>query len=243
MGVPGEIPQEIGRAYVQVLVGCLERTMKSFRRTFDVLGTPEKLEFQGPTGANFSFDVLGYYTHPLYRHEVLVECKGHKDGSKVFEGYKEFLAKSYVTTVNYGRHRQDFFWFVTNVAFGCSIGRRITSPEYVHRVLTMDRNDQVSSLLGSSHVEYQFVNNLSDRLSVCIFPDSFIRRMGVSYLVRDGESVWSIIKSLHAGRVPGAHFQPIADVVVKLNDLKSADKIKSGRQLHLPWYGFQWDDQ
>jgi len=242
MGMPGEIPQEIGRAYVQVLVGCLERTVKCFRRAFDVLDAPDKLAFDGANGANFSFDVLGHYRHPLYPREVLVECKGHKDGSKVFEGYKEFLAKSYVTTVNYRRHTRDLFWFVTNVAFGCSIGKKITSPEFVYSVLTKDRNDQVSSLLGSSHVDDKFVTDLSNRLSVCIFPDSFIRRMGVSYLVKSGESVWSIFKGIHAGRVPMPHFEPIADEVAKLNDLKSANHIKSGQRLHVPWYGIQWDD-
>jgi hypothetical protein len=110
-------------------------------------------------------------------------------------------------------------------AFGCSIGRKTTSTEFVYSVLTKDRNDQVASILGSSHVEDEFAVNLSERLSVCILADSFIRRMGVSYLVKNGESVGSIVKGLHAGRLPRARFEPIADLVVKLNDLKSADNI------------------
>jgi hypothetical protein len=242
MGVPGEVPQEIGRAYVQVLVGCLERSVKWFRRACDVSTAPDKLAFDAPSGASYSFDVLGWYNHPLYAREVLLECKGHKDGSKVFEGYKEFLAKSYVTSVNYRRHTRDLFWFVTNVAFGCSIGRKITSREFVYSVLTKDRNEQVSSILGSSHVEDDFVRDLSNRLSICIFPDSFIRRMGVEYLVKNGENVWSIIKSIHAGKVPVPRFEPVAQQVANLNNLQSADRIVAGRRLHVPWYGIEWDD-
>ena len=241
MPVPGEVPQEIGRAYVQVLVGCLERTLRHFRRSFEVASNAEKLTFEGMTGTSYSFDVLGVFAHPAHHYEVFLECKGHKDGSHVLESYKEFVAKAYATSVMYSRHRGDLFWFVTNVPFGSSVGRRLTSREFMLSALTTDRNEKVEAILGAAPVDRAFVSSLSQRVAVCIFTDSFVKLMGVTYFVRRGESVWSIIRVLHGGRIPRPQFAPVAELVGTLNNLANVNRIKAGQRLHIPWFGLSWD--
>jgi hypothetical protein len=242
MEIPGEVPQEIGRAYLLVLIGCLERTVSYFRQSFDVLTAPEKLVFSSPTGNGFSFDAVGAYSHPLYFREVLLESKGHKDGAKVLDGYKEFLAKAYVTTVNYDRHKTDLFWFVTNVPFGCATGRKLTSFEFVQSTLCDRPNQRISAILGETQVNPLYVQNLTSRLCVSVFTDSFIRVMGISYLVRRGENVWTIIKAIHGGHVPTPTFAPIADLVARFNNLKDVNRIRHGTRLRVPWYGISWED-
>lgn len=216
--------------------------MSYFSRSFDVLTAPEKLTFSSPTGAGFSFDALGQYNHPLYFHEVLLESKGHKDGAKVLDGYKEFLAKAYVTTLNYSRHKSDFFWFVTNVPFGCTTGRKLTSLQFVQSTLCDQSNQRISSILGGTHIDPLYVQNLCSRLCVSVFTDSFVRMMGISYLVSPGENVWTIVKAIHGGRIPSPTFEPIADLVARINDLEDVSKIKSGKRLRMPWYGIRWED-
>lgn len=241
MAIPGEIPQAIGRAYVQALVGCMELAVGYFRRTFEVESTPDKLMFSGPTDSTFSFDVSGIYAHPYSKCEVFIESKGHKDGSKVFEGYKEFLAKAYITTVLYSRHRNDLFWFLTNVPFGSSIGRSLTSPYYIQSVLSEEKDEKISSILGSIPLDLEHIISLSGRLSVCIFTDSFIRIMGVSYPVKPGENILSILKILHGGRIPSTDFTSIVQLIVEQNRLGNPNKILAGKRLLIPWYGIKWD--
>lgn len=66
MSNPGEINQIIGQSYVKVLTGCLEYTVKSFQKQFDVYTSPEKLMFnKGGGKGTFSFDAMGTYKHPL----------------------------------------------------------------------------------------------------------------------------------------------------------------------------------
>jgi len=51
--------------------------------------------------------------------------KGYSKGKNLLEEFRCFLAKAYVTSVDYERHREDLFWFVTNVTFECSEGSGI----------------------------------------------------------------------------------------------------------------------
>jgi len=215
--------------------------VRSFRRTFEVQITPDKLMFSGPTGVSFSFDVSGTFHHPAHTSEVFIESKGHKDGSRLLEGYKEFLAKSYATSVSYSRHKRDLFWFLTNVPFGSTFGRNLTSAQYIYSWLTSERNEKVESLLGSSPVDFDHVTSLAKRASVCVFTDSFIRVAGISYPVKHGDSIWSITQLLHGGRIPFGDFYPIKNIVAELNKLDNPDKILAGKRLHIPWYGLEWD--
>jgi len=237
--LPGEIPHEIGYAYCKVLVGCLERTIKHFRQTFFIYDAPEKLTFSGTSQATFSFDASGVFSYPGHNCEAWIEAKGHKDGTKVYEGFKEFLAKSYVTTVLNARNSADFFWFVTNVPFGSTIGRNLTSHEFISKILTTEKNSSVENIIGSLPIDPDHVKDLSRRVAVGIFTDSYIQIMGVSYLVQPGDNVWKIIKTLHGNRMPS--FAPIPDLVARLNGLENPNKIRSGSRLHFPWYGIRWD--
>jgi len=240
MSLPGEIPQEIGRAYVQVLVGCAEKAIERFRRTFEVGDAPEKLTFSSPTGKSFSFDVMGIYSHPLRGKEVFIESKGHSDGNKVLDGYKEFLAKAYITSVLYSRHSSDLFWYLTNVPFGSSLGKKLTSTEYISAVLRDSNNKAVTEIMGATPLDIHYIHSLSDRVSVCILTDSFVKAVGISYPVKRGESLWSIIRVLHAGNIPGSTYFPIAETIASLNNLDDPNHILAGSRLHIPWYGIQW---
>lgn len=221
------------------MVGCLERTIKQFKQTFFVYDAPKKLTFNGTSKATFSFDATGVFSHPENKCEAWIEAKGHKDGTKVYDGYKDFLAKSYVTTVLNARNSGDLFWFVTNVSFGTTIGRNLTSPEFIQKVLTTERNSATEDIIGSLPIDPDHVKGLASRVAVGIFTDSYIRVMGVSYLVQPGDNVWKITKILHGNRLP--QFAPIPDLVAQLNNLKDPNKIRSGSRLHIPWYGIRWD--
>lgn len=241
MGMPGEVPQEVGRAYVKVLVGCLEITVRGFRREFEVYTAPEKLTFQSPSGESYSFDVLGRFRRQPYDCEVLIESKGYKDGGNLLVVYEDFLAKSYVTSLHVSRHRNDSFWFVTNVPFGSSIGRKLTSPKFIEDRLTRGRTGRLGSILGEVSIDTYNIASLSQRISVCILTESYIQRTGVYYPVEQDDNVWDIVKLLHAGKIPTPYFRPIEEAVAKLNKLSDPNLIVPGRRLCFPWYGIEWD--
>jgi hypothetical protein len=236
--MPGEVSQEIGRAYVYVFSGCLERAVKGFRQTFDVYAQPEKLTFTGFSGASYSFDVSGMYEG----REVFIESKGYRDGSGILDAYKEFLAKAYCASVQIARHRKDHFWFVTNVPFGTSLGRRLWSPEFMSEALRGAKPPAAAAIIGGALIDEAHVRSLSHRIAVGIFTDSFIRVMGTLYRFRPGDTLWSATKLIHGGRIPLARFEPIAVKVQYMNDLRDPNRIRSGQRLLLPWFGMQEAD-
>lgn len=235
----GEVNHEVGRAYALVLMGCLENTVKYFSQLFDVYTAPDKLTFSETPGTDFSFDGSGAYRHPSHRCEVFVECKGYSKGNALTGAYKEFLSKAYVASIVYRRHRSDYFWFVTNTPFGSSIGVNLTSPAFIHSALT-EENEKVKQILGGLPVDQESVNLLSELVSVGIFPDSFIRRMGISYLVQPGENLYQIMKLIHANR-KFTFFDEIAGLVSSLNRGMDPNSVVDGQRLRLPWYGMPYD--
>jgi hypothetical protein len=237
--MPGELSQEAGRAYVYVFGGCLERAVKGFKQTFDVYTSPDKLAFKGFSGAEYSFDLSGVY-HDV---EAFVECKGYRDGSGILEGYKEFLAKAYCTSVQAVRHQRDLFWFATNVPFGSSIGRRLCAPEFVREALTSSAPARAATIIGGAQIDQDHVRALSRRIAVAIFTDSFVKVMGTLYRFRPGDTLWSATKLIHGGHIPLPQFEPIVARVKYMNDLNNPDRIRSGQRLHLPWFGIRDDDQ
>lgn len=232
--MPGELSHEIGRAYVFVLSGCLQRAVKNFKPFFDVYEAPEKLSFKGFSGAPYSFDLSGYH-HGV---EVFVESKGYKDGNTLLDAYREFLAKAYCTTVQFARHQRDRFWFVTNVPFGSSVGRNLVDSNFVSASLRAERPAASAAILGDAVIDDRHVRSLASRLAIGIFTDSFIKVMGLFYRVRPGDSLWSAMKLLHGGRIPTPQFDVLTAQVASMNDLKDPNKIRSGQRLHMPWFGF-----
>lgn len=235
----GETNHEVGRAYALVLIGCLENTVQYFNQLFDVYTSPDKLTFSEVPGVDFSFDGSGVYRHPSHRCEVFVECKGYGKGDGLTGAYREFLAKAYVASTIYQRHRSDYFWFVTNVPFGSSFGIDLTSPDFIYSALT-EGNEKVKLVLGGLPVDWGHVTLLSELVSVGIFTDSFIRRMGISYLVQPGENLYRIMKLIHANR-KFTFFDEIASLVGSLNGGVDPDFVKDGQRLRLPWYGIPRD--
>ncbi len=202
--MPGEISQEVGRAYVYVFGGCLERAVKGFRQTFNVYMNPEKLTFNGFSGTEYSFDISGLYESA----EVFVESKGYRDSSGLLEGYKEFLAKAYCTSVQIARHERDHFWFVTNLSFGSSFGRRLWSPDFISDSLRGSKPPRSAAIIGGAQIDEGHVRSLSQRVAVGIFTDSFIRVMGVLYRFQPGDTLWSATKLIHGGSIPLPRFEP-----------------------------------
>jgi hypothetical protein len=196
---------------------------------------PEKLTFTGLSGASYSFDIAGLYEG----REVFVESKGYTDASGILQAYKEFLAKAYCTSVQIARHRSDHFWFVTNVPFGSSEGRRLSSPEYVSQALRAARPPAAAAIIGRATIDEAHVRSLSDRVAVAIFTDSFIRVMGTQYRFRPGDTLWSATKLIHGGRIPQPYFEPIVTQVKSLNNLRDPKRIKPGQRLRFPWFGMQ----
>ncbi len=233
--MPGEVSQETGRAYVYVFGGCLERAVKGFQQVFNVYQNPEKLTFAGFSGAEYSFDLSGLYEGA----EVFVESKGYRDGSGILDGYKEFLAKAYCTSVQNMRHRNDHFWFVTNVSFGSSIGRRLWSPEFIADSLGGSKSPKAAMIIGSAPIDEGHVRSLSQRIAIGIFTDSFIKVMGVLYHFQPGDTLWSATKLIHGGRMPLPYFDPIVTSVQRMNNNQDPNRIRYGQRLHLPWFGIR----
>lgn len=243
MSVPGEVNHIIGKAYVSVLNGCLEHTIKTFEKIFGIYSNPEKLSFNkyGEEG-EFSFDSSGIYRHTSRQQEVFIESKGYTEGSSLTPAYKSFIAKAYITTVLNQRHSKDLFWFVTNVPFATKVGRNITSKRYLLEKILNKQAREVSSIIGDIQIDQDHVESLSKRLCVCFFTDSFIKFSGLKYKVRKGESLWTIMEDLHANRIPNKNFNEIGETVQRLNPpVKDANHIVEGERLHLPWYGIERD--
>lgn len=236
MEMPGEIPQEIGRAYASVLIGCLEHTVKPFKQQFDVSSAPEKMTFKG-AASSYSFDGLGIFRQLGYSGEVLIEAKGYKKDSGLLKAYKEFLVKAYVTRVVHTRHSSDLFCFMTNVPFGSTFGRDLTSPGFINNALKDASNEKVTSILGELPVDSGHVRSLSEQLSVGIFTDSFIRLMGITYLVKEGENLFEIMSLIHANQDLGPSFITIAERIARMNNLPNYDHIRVGQRLQVPWNG------
>jgi hypothetical protein len=245
MSKPGETNHVIGQAYVKVLIGCLEYTVKPFQKQFDIYTSPEKLTFFKADGNGiFSFDAMGTYMHPSKNCEMFIESKGYASGASLLNAYREFVAKAYVTTCLNHRHRNDHFCFVTNVPFGSSEGRNLTSSDFIfNRALSREKDEQVSSVIGQIPLNKDYIDSLSQRLSLCFFTDSFIRISGITYEVKKDESLWTIIRDIHAEQLPDIDFQKINSVVQAWNpQVKDPDLIVSGENLHLPWYGINLDE-
>ena len=218
-----------------VLCGCLQRAVKDFTPTFDVYRTPDKLSFHGFSGDPYSFDVSGY----IPGAEVFIESKGYKDGSALLAAYRAFLAKAYCTSVQSIRHRRDHFWFVTNVPFASSIGRRLTDFQFVSASLREDRSTEVAGVLGNAPIDDGHLHTLVPRLAVGIFTDSFIKVMGTSYKFLAGDTLWDATKLLHGGHIPLPRFDTVVQQVVTMNNLKDPNKLRSGQRLHMPWFGIR----
>jgi hypothetical protein len=234
--MPGESSHEIGRAYVHVFAGCLERILEGFQCIFNVYGNPDKLEFHGISGAPFSFDMLGLF---IDRAEVFIESKAYNVGSGLLDDYRTFLAKAYSARVLHPRYRNDFFWFVTNVPFGSSEGRQLWSADFISKALRGSKSKDGALLLGEAPIDEQHVRALSEQITVAILTDSFIKVAGVSYRMRQGENLWKVIKLIHGGVMPQLRYAPIVEAVQRMNHLSDPNRIRSGEPLHLPWFGME----
>jgi hypothetical protein len=212
--------------------------VKAFRQNFDVYTSPDKLSFTGFSGSPYSFDLSGVYEGV----EVFVECKGYRDATGILDGYREFLAKAYCTSVQATRHQRDLFWFATNVPFGSSIGRRLCSADFIRESLSTAKPERANALLNGAHIDTGHVESLSRRVAVAIFTDSFVKVMGTLYRFRRGDTLWSVVKLIHGGRIPLSHFEPISASVRLMNDLDDPNRIRAGLRLHLPWFGIRDDD-
>ena len=236
MGNPGEVNQAIGQAYQYVFIAALEANIANFENNFHVHLEPDKTSFKGRTGRDFSFDFSGVYNLGWRRVDVFGESKGYSKARNLLAEFRAFLAKAYVTTTDYPRQRKDYFWFVTNVPFACTEGSGVKSYEFVRATLGDRTNHQVTEIVGDGHVDDQVVRDLVNRLGVFILTDSYLRNTRLSYRVRPGESLWTILKRLHGGHAPNG-FRGIAEEIARKNGLQSPDSIPSGKRLRLDWRG------
>lgn len=236
MEIPGEVNQATGRAYQFAFIGALEGAIRSFENLYTVERDPDKTSFKGRTGKPFSFDFSGIYMGGAGTSEVFGESKGYRHGGRLLAEYRIFLAKAYVVTTDYQRHKNDLFWFVTNVPFGCTEGITIRSREFLYRSLTDTSNAPVREILGDGFIDRDVVYDLVDRIGVFILTDSFLMSVDLSYRVMPGDTIWHIVKKFHAGRVP-SRFRVAAEKIAQKNDLPSPDDIKSGSRIRIPWFG------
>lgn len=238
MAEAGEVNQAIGQAYQYVFVGALEHSIRYFENQFHVHENPEKLSFRGRTGKPYSFDFGGIYRHPMGVREVFGESKGYSRGDTLIREFRLFLARAYVTSVDHSRHRRDFFWFVTNVPFACSEGRSLLSTQFAEKVLSDPEDRAVREIIGNPDLDAQLIRDLIGRTSVFILTDSFLQQTSIRYKVKPGETIWSILRRMHAGHAP-SDFRRQADLIAHNNDLPSPDKVISGKVLKLSWKGIR----
>jgi hypothetical protein len=238
VAVAGEVNQAIGRAYQFAFIAALEGSIKHFENKFTVERAPEKTSFLGRSGASFSFDFNGVYSHPWRSCEVFGECKGYSKAYDLLNEFRLFVAKSYVASADTVRNRQDMFWFVTNVPFGCSEGSSIRNFDFVMRTLTEKPNHEVREIVGNGNIDEAFVRSLVRNIGVFILTDSYLMNANLSYKVESGESLWVILKKFHAGTAP-SDFRAKAEQISVDNGLPSPDRVRSGKRLSLPWYGLR----
>jgi LysM domain-containing protein len=236
MTAPGEVLHSVGLAYQCVFIGALEANIRYFENKFSVHTEPEKTTFRSRTGKSYSFDFNGVYNHPWNRAEVFGECKGYSKASNLLSEYKSFLAKAYVTSLDYERHSNDYFWFVTNVPFACSEGSAIWAFQFMAEALRDSANTQIHEILGEGHIDDDLVRSLVSRIGVFILTDSFLMNTNISYKVATGDSLWTILKKFHAGKAPRS-FGLVARQIMDENRLKSPDFIVAGRRIRVPWGG------
>jgi hypothetical protein len=235
---PGEVNQEIGRAYQYAFIGALEATVRGFENKFNVHTEPEKTTFLGRSGKNYSFDFCGVNNHPASRCEVFGECKGYSRGTSLLREYRVFLAKAYVTSTDHPRHKNDCFWFVTNVPFACTEGTGIRQYQFVQNALIDKTDAEAQEIVGKGHVDPMLVRSLVGRLGVFILTDSFLMNSELKYKVVPGDTLWSILKKFHAGLAP-YDFGAIVNHIANKNGLRSADHIVSGKRITLSWHGIR----
>jgi hypothetical protein len=65
--------------------------------------------------------------------------------------------------------------------------------------------------------------------------------MGTLYRFRPGDTLWSVTKLIHGGRIPTAQFEPIITHVRQMNNIPDPNKIRSGQQVNMPWLGISGD--
>lgn len=199
MPSPGEVNQEIGKTYLHVFIAALKTISLGFENKFVVYTEPEKTTFKGRSGKSFSFDFSGFYAHPIKARQVFGESKGHTRGASLLAEFRAFLAKSYVVSTDYQHNRDDFFWFVTNVPFGCAEGSGIRSFQFIKETLTDKTNKQLQEIFGEGHIDNNVIRSLDTRLGVFILTDSFLMNTDLSYKVARGDTLWSILRKFHGG--------------------------------------------
>lgn len=236
MASPGEVNQAVGKAYVEVFVASLQRTIPGFENKFLVYNEPEKTAFDGRASKGYSFDFNGVFRREGRAVDVFGESKGYSNAGNLMDEYRAFLAKAYVTSTDYKRNREDHFWFVTNVPFACSEGSGVRNLAFARTTLIEKRNASVKEILGDSHVDEGFLRDLIDRLGVFILTDSYLMNSMLAYRVKRGDTLWSILKNLNGGRAP-AGFGSLAGKIARINNLDSPDRIRSGQRINLKWKG------
>jgi hypothetical protein len=236
MADPGEVNQNIGRAYLEVFIASLERSIPGFENKFQVYNEPEKTTFKARSQREFSFDFGGIYRQEFRSFEVFGESKGYSKARNLLDEYRLFLAKAYVTSTDYKRHRQDHFWFVTNVPFACSEGSGVRSWQFLQATLKDKSNLKVAEILGDGHVDDSFLFELVSRIGVFILTDSYLMNTVLLYKVKPGDTLWSILKRMHGGPPP-LGFGRLAKKIANENNLESPDRIRSGQRIRLNWPG------
>jgi nucleoid-associated protein YgaU len=227
--MPGEVFHETGRVYAKALLGCLEAVIPDFRREFEVASAPQKLEFKLPSERRFSYDASGTLRTHGQTFEVMIELKGYANGTNLLPQYELFLKNSFLVAATSPRNREDLFWFVTNVPFGSSIGRQLTSWE---RILSQLQSDVETRDLA----EPQRVREFASNVSVVIFTDSFMKRLPLCYVVEADDTLWEITRKMSGGQVPLDMFAPYVREVGALNRI-DPDQLFPGQQIKIRWFG------
>lgn len=219
-------------------VGCLEASIRGFRHQFLVTDNEDKVTFMPfESKPSFSFDVMGTYRTPSSSTEVFLECKGYTEDSGLFVKYKRFVAQAYLTSALFARHNSDHFWFVCNVPFACSRGRKITTHSELLSILTQP-DDNVRALLGDIKIDNERVRLLPNKIAVFILTDEYMKAMGVPYTVKEGDNIESIIYDLHGHRMDFSTLSKYYSELQAANEgIKDLNHIEPGWTLKMPWFG------
>ena len=248
MRPPGEIHHEKGRDRSTLFGACLQQIVKGFRAEFysNNEAHASKLNVDLPLDRKFSFDILGRLNYAEMDCFVWIESKGYDTPTRLLEHYRSFVANVALAQIHHSRFIGDLFWFVCSAPFGCSLGAKISTAQWIQATLTENANseDGIVSRDELSSIEKLGFENVAQHVRALILTPELMKTTGLKHFVQPGDNLWAITAKLYGGFVPTApFFQPYENLFAQINRLPDPNHIEIGQEVEIPFLASPMDEE